>query len=65
MMIFCVKVYVNKEMVYGKSFYDLEEAVNFANSKEDEGYICEIERYDFERIISRCFWREAKNGGIN
>lgn len=59
-MIFCVKLFVNKEICDIVTFLDLNEAVVYANLKEDIGFICEVEKYENPKIITREFWREAR-----
>lgn len=64
-MIFCVKVYVNKEMVNLSYFADMYSALSYANSCENKDYICEIECYHYHKTVSREFWREVKNDNKN
>ena len=60
-MVYCVKVYLNREVVEICYFTDLEAASKFANAEENKWYICEIEVYQYHKTVSREFWREAKN----
>ena len=60
-MIFCVKVYINKEMTNISFYTDLDSAMNYANICEDRAYICEIEVYDYHKTITREFWRETRD----
>ncbi len=59
-MIFCVKKYINKELVETTYFNNLQAAMSCANFYEDKDYICEIECYEYHKHISREFWRNAK-----
>ena len=60
MMVYCVKVYVNKNITDLSFFNDLQGAMNYANAVEDRDFICEIECYEYHKHISREFWRNAK-----
>ncbi len=60
MDIFKVVCYINKEVAQMSLFEKLDTAIDFANFMEDRGYICEIEKYQYQSIISRGFWRNEK-----
>lgn len=64
-MIFCVKKYINKELVETTYFNNLQAAMSCANFYEDNDYICEIEVYEYHKTVTREFWREAKNDNRN
>ena len=60
MDIFKVVCYINKEVAQVSLFEKLDTAIELANFMEDNGYICEIQKYQYQNIISRGFWRDAK-----
>lgn len=65
MDIFRVVCYINKEVGQMSLFENLDTAIKFANFMEDKGYICEIQKYQYQNVISRGFWRDAKTYETN
>lgn len=60
-MMFQVKVFVNGGYPVNLLWHDtLVAAVACANDFEDNGYICEIIKYDNPVIVTREFWRKEK-----